>query len=46
MVFGTDMPHGDRERFAGRELVKRKDISDSAKAAMLESNPKRLYGLS
>jgi hypothetical protein len=31
MVFGTDMPHGDRERFAGRELAKRKDISDSAK---------------
>jgi predicted TIM-barrel fold metal-dependent hydrolase len=46
MVFGTDMPHGDRERFAGRELVKRKDITDSAKAAMLDSNPKRLYGLS
>jgi uncharacterized protein len=32
MVFGTDMPHGDRERFAGRELAKRKDISDSANA--------------
>jgi predicted TIM-barrel fold metal-dependent hydrolase len=46
MVFGTDMPHGDRERFAGRELVKRKDINDSAKAAMLDANPKRLYGLS
>ena len=36
----------DRERFAGRELAKRKDISDSAKAAMLEANPSRLYGLS
>ena len=46
MVFGTDMPHGDRERFAGRELDKRRDINDSAKAAMLEANPKRLYGLS
>jgi predicted TIM-barrel fold metal-dependent hydrolase len=46
MVFGTDMPHGDRERFAGRELAKRKDISDSAKTAMLEANPSRLYGLS
>jgi predicted TIM-barrel fold metal-dependent hydrolase len=45
MVFGTDMPHGDRERFAGRELAKRKDIKDSAKAAMLEANPARLYGL-
>jgi predicted TIM-barrel fold metal-dependent hydrolase len=45
MVFGTDMPHGDRERFAGRELAKRKDISDSAKAAMVETNPARLYRL-
>jgi predicted TIM-barrel fold metal-dependent hydrolase len=45
MVFGTDMPHGDRERFAGRELAKRKDIGDSAKAAMLEANPSHLYGL-
>ena len=45
MVFGTDTPHGDRERFAGRELAKRKDITDSAKAHMLEVNPKRLYGL-
>jgi hypothetical protein len=35
----------DRERFAGRELAKRKDINDSAKAAMLEANPARLYGL-
>ena len=45
MVFGTDMPHGDRERFAGQELAKRKDIGDSAKAAMLEANPSHLYGL-
>jgi predicted TIM-barrel fold metal-dependent hydrolase len=45
IVFGSDMPHGDRERFAGRELTKRKDISDSAKSAILESNPLRLYGL-
>jgi predicted TIM-barrel fold metal-dependent hydrolase len=45
MVFGSDMPHGDRERFAGRELAKREDISASAKAAMLEANPARLYGL-
>jgi uncharacterized protein len=44
MVFGSDMPHGDRERFAGRELMKRKDLSDSAKSAMLERNPARLYG--
>jgi uncharacterized protein len=45
MVFGSDMPHGDRERFAGRELMKRKDLRDSAKTAMLEQNPLRLYSL-
>jgi predicted TIM-barrel fold metal-dependent hydrolase len=45
MVFGSDMPHGDRERFAGRALAKREDIGSSAKAAMLETNPVRLYGL-
>jgi len=27
-------------------LTKRIDISDSAKAAILDANPKRLYGLS
>ena len=32
-----------RERFAGRELSKRKDVSDTAKAKILEANPARLY---
>jgi predicted TIM-barrel fold metal-dependent hydrolase len=45
IVFGTDMPHGDRERFAGRLLQERKDISESAKQNILEKNPIRLYGL-
>ena len=45
IVFGTDMPHGDRERFAGRLLQERKDISESAKQNILEKNPSRLYGL-
>lgn len=45
IVFGTDMPHGDRERFAGRLWEKRKDISESAKKNILEINPSRLYGL-
>ena len=44
IVFGSDMPHGDRERFAARMLMERKDISDSAKAHILENNPLRLYG--
>jgi predicted TIM-barrel fold metal-dependent hydrolase len=45
MVFGTEMPHGDRERFAGRKLAKPKDISVSGLTAMLQNNPLRLYGL-
>lgn len=45
IVFGSDMPHGDRERFAARMLEERKDISSTAKAGILEKNPARLYGL-
>ncbi|HXG50103.1 MAG TPA: amidohydrolase family protein [candidate division Zixibacteria bacterium] len=45
VVFGSDMPHGDRERFAGRLLAGRPDIPDSAKKKMLEENALRLYGL-
>ena len=44
IVFGSDMPHGDRERFAARMLMERTDISESAKAHILENNPLRLYG--
>lgn len=45
MVFGSDMPHGDREAFVVRKVKERRDISDSAKLKLLESNPARLYGL-
>ena len=45
MVFGSDMPHGDREPFVVRKVKERKDLSDSAKLKILESNPARLYGL-
>src|SRR5262249_29015402 len=45
VVMGTDMPHGDRERFAARHLEERNDLSASAKAHILEHNPSRLYGL-
>jgi predicted TIM-barrel fold metal-dependent hydrolase len=45
MVFGSDMPHGDREPFAARKVQARKDISDIAKLKILEKNPARLYGL-
>src|ERR1051325_4482782 len=46
VVMGTDMPHGDRERFAARELQDRSDLSASAKAQILERNAARLYGIS
>ena len=45
IVMGTDMPHGDRERFAARHLEERKDLSAAAKANILEHNPARLYVL-
>jgi uncharacterized protein len=45
MVFGSDMPHGDREPFAARKVQARNDISDTAKLRILEANPARLYGL-
>jgi predicted TIM-barrel fold metal-dependent hydrolase len=46
ILFGSDMPHGDRERFAARMLQERGDISKSAKESILESNPARFYSLS
>jgi uncharacterized protein len=45
IMFGSDMPHGDRERFAARMLQERTDISESAKTKILESNPMRFYDL-
>jgi predicted TIM-barrel fold metal-dependent hydrolase len=45
IVIGTDMPHGDRERFAARHLRERQDLSAAAQANILEHNPSRLYGL-
>ena len=44
IVFGSDMPHSDRERFAAKTLLDRDDVSESGKSAILESNPARLYG--
>jgi predicted TIM-barrel fold metal-dependent hydrolase len=45
ILFGSDMPHGDRERFAERMLRERRDISEAAKAKILESNPATFYRL-
>ena len=43
IIFGSDMPHGDRERCAARMLQERGDISASAKESILDKNPVRLY---
>lgn len=45
VIFGSDMPHGDRDRCAAGILQKRADISESAKVAILDKNPAKLYGL-
>jgi len=45
IIFGSDMPHGDRERFAARTLLARPDLSETAKRRILEDNPRRLYRL-
>ena len=45
ILFASDMPHGDRERFAASKLQERKDITDAAKRKILESNPSKFYRL-
>jgi predicted TIM-barrel fold metal-dependent hydrolase len=45
IVFGSDMPHGDRERFAAKMLQDRQDLSESAKINILQANPAKFYGL-
>jgi predicted TIM-barrel fold metal-dependent hydrolase len=46
ILFGSDMPHGDRERFAAKMLQDRKDLTEAAKKKILETNPARFYDLS
>ena len=45
LMFASDMPHGDRERFAAKTLQDRQDISATAKTKILESNPAKFYRL-
>jgi predicted TIM-barrel fold metal-dependent hydrolase len=45
MVFGSDMPHGDREPFVVRKVKARQDVAETAKLKILETKPARLYGL-
>lgn len=45
MVFGSEMPHGDRDRFAVRAFRERQDLAESAREKILNANPERLYGI-
>ena len=45
ILFGSDMPHGDRERYAEKMLRHRPDISEAAKTNILQANPARFYSL-
>lgn len=45
LMFASDMPHGDRERFAAKTLQDRRDINAAAKTKILESNPAKFYRL-
>jgi predicted TIM-barrel fold metal-dependent hydrolase len=45
IIFGSDMPHGDRDRCAARMLQERRDLGESAKTNILDKNPARLYGI-
>jgi len=45
LMFASDTPHGDRERFAAKTLQDRQDISAAAKTKILEANPAKFYRL-
>lgn len=45
LVWGSDIPHADREAYGARELQERKDISDEDKWKLLVGSPARLYNL-
>lgn len=44
LVFASDIPHGDREYDAVKELRGRRDVSESAKEKILDDNGRRFYG--
>jgi predicted TIM-barrel fold metal-dependent hydrolase len=45
LLYGSDIPHGDRDSFTVRALQKRDDIPDSAKKKILDDNARRFYRL-
>ncbi len=46
VVYASDIPHADRERFSVRALRARADIGDASREKILWANARRLYGLS
>lgn len=46
VIYASDIPHADRERFSVRALRARTDIADASKEKVLWDNACRLYGLS
>jgi predicted TIM-barrel fold metal-dependent hydrolase len=45
LLFGSDMPHNDRERFAAKMLRDRSDISAADQEAILYESAKAFYRL-
>ncbi len=45
LLFGSDMPHNDRERFSARTLRERTDISAADKDAILHASARGFYHL-
>lgn len=45
ILYGSDIPHADREHFTVRALRDRDDIPDLSKAKILDHNPRRFYRL-
>jgi predicted TIM-barrel fold metal-dependent hydrolase len=44
-MYASDIPHSDREFDAAGDLMRRDDVSDSAKRKLLADNAVRFYGL-
>jgi predicted TIM-barrel fold metal-dependent hydrolase len=45
ILYGSDIPHADREPFTVRALRQRSDVPDSAKRKILDDNARRFYNL-
>ena len=45
LLFGSDMPHNDRERWSARTLREREDVSAADKEAILYDSARAFYGM-